>query len=351
MGILSKTKITLCSIIAAMALNCGSPSEVPKQNINDTIIPTPKAGTAIMITGNDSIWANYDAFRNGNEILAEHFQRSFNIINFYSKTMREMELHEMIREATKNSESIIISYNGHGAPREMRLVDNVIADAIYFPLGSVLGGALEENSNLRREGLRRPVRQLPQTPTAMSRDEYEDLFRRLDEMNLPSTGFNLEYVQFYNPSDNELFPQEVLLLLSNFKGKIAFITNSCFAGQVNELVRRDPNLQALALASSPYNEVSMFSQSVGASRRGGHLLSRALAVYFNLLNNGKRINLAEVLPEDDGFITFARMITSHPIGSICKEHNSSVVIECENYQLRDEGFNFQRYSRINEFYF
>ena len=339
MDLLSKTKGTLCSLIAAITLNCGSPSEVHEPNVSE-VVNKPRNSTAIMITGNDSRMAVYDAFRNGNAILARHFQRSFNINNFNTSNMSETELHEMIREATKNSESIIISYNGHGGLREIGLVDHRKIDALYFPLGNVIGSS-ESRPDNRRENLRSPVRRIPQTPTEISRDAYEVLFQRLDEMNLPSTGLNLEYVQFYNQYDNQVFPQEILLLLSVFKGKIAFITNSCYGGQVNELVERDTNIQALAIASSPYNELSIMKSSVGELNRGGVYFAIALAAYLNLHNYGNRTNLAGVRPETDAFITFARNICSRSIP----------IFSCNGYDLRDEGFNFQRYSRINEFYF
>ncbi len=331
MGLLSKVSNYLCSVaLAASIYSCKDGKEVHK-DVSDS--------TAIMITGNDGQWAIHDAFKNGNEMLEQYFSRSFRIRNFDSQRMAERQLHDMIKEAARNSKRIIISYSGHGGLKTIDLADGRTIDSMYFPLLN-MGGLTMPVKNNTRNNLRIPVRLVnnARPDREINPANYQNLVEKLNELGLPETDLNLEYVQLYNPNDGQLFPQEIALLLRNFHGDIAFITNSCFSGYVNELVRRDDELDALAIASSPYNEMSVFDISGGEPNRGGFYLARALATYFGLRQRNKPINLAAIDVGNDRFINFSRLASLHKLGNSC-------------YNLRDEGFNFQRYSEINDFYF
>jgi len=336
MGLSRKIRNSLCSLVAAVTIgSCSNSCEETGNSRN-------KRGVAIMITGNDLRSKSDDAFRHSNRILSEHFSRSFNVHEFYTGSGNEKELYKMIKAATRSNNQLIISYSGHGALDKVEMVDGRILDAMYFPSFMVRDALSSSRDDNTRKSLRLNVRYVNNTlpNREISIGDSAIFYELLDNLDVLRSNLNLEYAQFYNPNDNRIFPQEIMLLLNNYHGKIVFITNSCYSGQVNDLVKRDNSIMAAAFASSPYNEKSLFDVGEYSlfGRTDGFYLSRELAARFN---NSKRtlINLANERPDLADFIWHARNITGH------RFNRSS------RYNLRDEGFNFQRFSRINEFYF
>lgn len=328
MGLLGKIKISICSI--AMINAC---SGVPVRE------DYYRNNTAIMITGREANLNFYDAFKNSNELMAEHFQRSFNVRNYYADKMPEQKLYDMIREASEG-EKIIISYAGHGSLTDVEMLDGRTIDAMFFPIYPVQTEPVVGFFGDRREELRVDLKFFNNTAAGeLSSEDKTRLGAQLRELGFKVTPRTLEYMQFYDPTDNQIFPEEILLNLNNFHGNLAFITNACFAGQVNELIKRDPEINAVAFASSAYNEISKFRKTTSGlfGNRGGFYLARGLAAEFNSYQANQRINLAAIRPDSIGFLRFTRAMSRVPLRN--------------GYNIRDEGFNFQRFSRINEFNF
>jgi hypothetical protein len=336
MGLITKIRNSLASLVAAIAISSCSSScaGVQTRPDNETTL-----GAAIMISGKDSRSSMTDAFQYSNNLLTEHFQRTFSIHEFNAGERNEPRLHNIIKNLALENTQIIISYAGHGGLAKKVLADGRELDALYFPDNPPSQFVVPTPRDTRRSSLRtRNVRFINNTwpSRTLSEEQEQDLARRLEQLDMPNTPLNREYVQFYNPNDHVIYPQEILLLLKNYNGRLAFITNSCYAGQVNELLKRDTDLHALAFASSSYDEMSIAEYNDMPFGARGFYLSRALAARFgNSLH--PIINLANERPDLAKFIIFARWISGKRIDI--------------RHSLRDDGFNFQRYSNIHEFYF